>query len=341
MSELIKQQRAESFVFVGEEALKLRYKPLRRGAFVVRSQAVKENTNDEYVIFQKHEDYVVDYERGVISRTPNSRILDWSLHPMFGVKRFDHTLYADYSNQAYTVYVQYDYLADHSEGEIDPDIASSILPQTMAKLQAGEQATYTVLGDSISTGGEASAKKWAFFSRVSRYLYEQYGTASGADIILSNQAVGGETSSGGLARIEHDVIPTRPDLVTIGYGMNDQSISTKGQASAVPLPQFIENMEAMITLLRDRTSCDIILVTPCSPNPDWQRTSGRTIDYAAALCELGIRHSIGVANTYAVWETELAAGKTPGSLLLNNINHPNDYGHELYLQAFLKLLNGK
>ncbi|WP_181376475.1 SGNH/GDSL hydrolase family protein [Paenibacillus agaridevorans] len=337
---MIKQQRAESFVFVGEEALKLRYKPLRQGV-VVRSHVVKEITNDEHVIFKEHVDYVVDYERGVISRTSNSRIPDWSLHPMFGLKRFDHTLYADYSNQAYTVYAQYDYIADRYEREADPQIASSILPRTWSKLQAGAQVTYTVLGDSISTGGEASAEQWTYFNRLSRYLCEQYGPSAGSGITLLNKAIGGETSKGGLARIERDVIPTRPDLVTIGYGMNDQSISAAGQVSAVPLPQFVENMETMIKLLREQTSCDIILVTPCSPNPDWQRTSGRTVDYAAALCELGIRYNVGVADAYAVWEAELAAGKTPGSLLLNNINHPNDYGHELYLQAFLKLLHGK
>jgi len=340
MSEMIKQQRAESFVFVGEEALNLRYMPLRQGV-VVRSHAVKENTNDEHVMFKEHVDYVVDYERGVISRTPNSRIPDWSLHPMYCIKRFDHTLYTDYSNQAYTVYAQYDYIAEHYEGEIDPAIASSILPQTLAKLQAGEQATYTVLGDSISTGGEASAEQWTFFSRLSRYLCEQYGSALGADVALVNRAIGGETSRGGLARIERDVIPTRPDLVTIGYGMNDQNVSARGQDSAIPLSQFVENIETMIKWLRDQTSCDIILVTPCSPNPDWKRTSGRTVDYAAALCELEVRYNVGVADTYAVWEAELAAGKTPESLLLNNINHPNDYGHELYLRAFLKLLHGR
>jgi hypothetical protein len=34
-----------------------------------------------------------------------------------------------------------------------------------------------------------------------------------------------------------------------------------------------------------------------------------------------------------LWQEELAAGKSHESLLLNNLNHPNDYGHEVYYKA--------
>ena len=47
---------------------------------------------------------------------------------------------------------------------------------------------------------------------------------------------------------------------------------------------------------------------------------------------------IDVADAHALWQEELAAGKTSASLLLNNINHPNDYGHTIYHKAFLKML---
>ncbi|HOJ11894.1 MAG TPA: hypothetical protein PK733_15070 [Clostridiales bacterium] len=36
---------------------------------------------------------------------------------------------------------------------------------------------------------------------------------------------------------------------------------------------------------------------------------------------------------------ELVAGKSHESLLLNNINHPNDYGHWLYFKALERLLS--
>ncbi|WP_167859665.1 SGNH/GDSL hydrolase family protein [Paenibacillus cymbidii] len=53
---------------------------------------------------------------------------------------------------------------------------------------------------------------------------------------------------------------------------------------------------------------------------------------------LGAEYGIGVADAHALWKQELAAGKTPESLLLNNINHPNDYGHGVYFSAFADLL---
>jgi hypothetical protein len=42
------------------------------------------------------------------------------------------------------------------------------------------------------------------------------------------------------------------------------------------------------------------------------------------------------ADVFDVWKKVLAR-KDPPSLLGNNINHPNDFGHWLYLQALAAL----
>jgi Lysophospholipase L1 and related esterases len=331
MSGHIRQQSAESFVFVREEPLPLRHKPRVEAGVALTGHGGG-------TVFQENVDYVVDYERGLIRRTANSRIPDWSQHPMYGVRNFDHLLYRDYSNLPYTVYAKYEYTADREETVGDVKRAAEILPRTVAKLTSASPVKYAVLGDSISTGGEASSADCAFFGRLSRYLRERFAADSGAEITIVNKAVGGETSEGGAARVERDVLPLEPDLVTVGYGMNDQNLFATGLA--VPPNDFVRNIETIIRRIRNHHDCDIILITPCSPNPLWKHASGKTKDYAEALRELGMKHNIGVADVYAVWEEALAAGKTPESLLLNNINHPNDYGHELYFIALKRLLEG-
>ncbi|WP_130610482.1 hypothetical protein [Cohnella abietis] len=55
--------------------------------------------------------------------------------------------------------------------------------------------------------------------------------------------------------------------------------------------------------------------------------SGDIHHYAEMIRRLGDEYGIGVTVAHILWQQELNAGKTPESLLLNNINHPNGYGH--------------
>ncbi|UVI29624.1 SGNH/GDSL hydrolase family protein [Paenibacillus spongiae] len=329
-----RRQTAESFIFVKEELLKLRYLPQRSDAFQVSSHA--DALHPDRVVYTEGADYTVDYENGWIGRIAGSRIPDWSKHALYGVSDFNHTLYEDYSNRNYTVYAEYSYVSGQEAGEAAQAAGSGgpdILKRTASKLQAGEEALYVVYGDSISTGGEASADKFTYFHRFAEHLKRLY---PGGSIRIVNKSIGGEATGGGAGRVEEDVLPLKPDLITIGYGMNDQNKYEHGNGTS--LMDFERYLRRMIEAIRDHAGSDIVLVTPCSPNPLWRHTSGQTRDYAAVIRRLGAEYGLGVADVYMVWERELAAGKTPESLLLNNINHPNDYGHYLYYLAFAEML---
>ncbi|GGD93142.1 SGNH/GDSL hydrolase family protein [Paenibacillus nasutitermitis] len=334
MGSTVRRQQAESFVLQGEEPLVLRYKPVSGGLFAVRSQA--DPSHEDNMSYAEGTDYTVDVEEGLLRRTADSRIPDWSRHPLCGIRNFDHNLFPDYSNKAYTFYAEYDYEAEDESigGQRD---AAKLLPRVISKLKNGEPVTFAVLGDSISTGGEASTDELAFFGRFARYLTEKFGDGR-SRIEIVNKAIGGEDSTGGAGRVEQDIVPCRPDLVTIGYGMNDQNLYDHGPG--VPPQEYKKNIRTIIETLRSQCDCDIVLVASCTPNPYWQHTSGRMGEYVAVLHELGRECGIPVADAYAVWVQELAAGKTPESLLLNNINHPNDYGHELYMHGFLAMMEG-
>jgi hypothetical protein len=94
----------------------------------------------------------------------------------------------------------------------------------------------------------------------------------------------------------------------------------------------------MVREIRANTDADIVLITPCLPNPRWVFASSNTEDYAAALHQIRAEYGVALADLRKIWLEHLAAGKTQESLLVNNVNHPNNYGHFLYAQAMEQLL---
>lgn len=325
-------QTAESFVLIHEEASPLRYYPAMGQFMELRSHS--NSAHPENRIYKEGEDYIIDYEVGTIRRTAASRIRNGALHPLFGLQGFDHKQFPNYSNKDYTVYADYGTDCGDAEPITSKEIeCSRTLPRLAAKLAAGEEALYVVYGDSISVGYEASHVNRSFaglFADCLRSLFSK------GRLRTDNQAIGGETSRGAAARVLTDVVPLGPDLVTIGYGMNDQN--NHGHGNAIALLEYEANLRTMIEAIMQHTDSHIVLVTPCEPNPRWKNASGDMLWYVDTIRRLGDEYSIGVADAHSIWLEELAAGKTPESLLLNNINHPNDYGHSLYYKAFIRML---
>jgi len=327
------KQNAEAFVFVREDWMPLRYRPLPDGRIEVDSHADRRHA--ERMVYEEGIDFEADIAGGRIRRTPGSRIPDWSRHPLYGIPHFDHALFANCGNKDFTVYASYRCSRYEREERRSSggEIAGGVLARWTAKLQAGEETLYVVYGDSISAGGDASAPGFAYGDQFLCGVRERY---PGSRTRLINKAKGGETSLGGKERIDREVISLRPDLVSIGYGMNDQNLYEHGVD--VPPPAFESNFRYMIEAVLKVEGCALALVTPCSPNPLWRYASGRMSEYAEVIRRLGTEYGVAVADVHAAWERELAAGKTPECLLLNNINHPNDYGHLLYAKALIALL---
>ncbi|WP_409345849.1 SGNH/GDSL hydrolase family protein [Paenibacillus sp. MBLB4367] len=328
-----KRQTAESFVFVNEEWQKLSFDPVR--SLVLRSGTLP--TDDGCTVYTEGEDYVVDKAGGAVRRTPGSRIPNWAEHAMCGLSTFDHSRFADYSNKRFTVFGDYDYQersgANGSAGN-EPYDCGVRLARTIGKLSRGERIRYVVFGDSISCGGEASRDALAYYNLFAEALRALFPAA---EIEVVNRAVGGEGSTGALARLDNDVIALRPDLVSIGYGMNDQC---RGESirNGIPPREFEENIRRMVGAIEAGRTADTILITPCLSNPAWVHSSGDLAIYADILKRIGRELDVGVADVHELWQRELRAGKSHASLLLNNINHPNDYGHRIYFQAFRPFL---
>jgi len=329
---MVIRQVGEAFVLLGDAPSRMRFRPIPEGDAVVRSRYRPDAPGTTR--YTEGVDYAVDYEQGTIRRIPGGRIPDGTQHPMYGVDRFDHLLYPDFSNRDFTVYVDYSSVAPVSDRwpSADDVARSGLLERTVGKLSSGEEALYIVYGDSISAGGDASDASLAYYGRFAKLLGELFPEGR---LRVENRSISGETSGGGALRVMDDVVSLRPDLVTIGYGMNDQNLYEHGLCT--PLALFERNMRTIVEAVRTEAGSDVLLVTSCEPNPRWRHSSGEQSRFSETILRLAQELGVGAANAHARWLEELQAGKTPESLLLNNINHPNDYGHWVYFQAFLRL----
>lgn len=312
------RQIGESVVFIGEEPAALAWRPLRhqplrvRGTYLPSAQAI------DYV---QGRDYVVDYVQGTLRRTPQSRLPDFRTNVLFGRADFDHSKFPGFGNGGYFAFVDYAYTSSTTWPAPAPQI--QFLKRTRSKLAGGEAVKLVAYGDSIMAGGDASHTNLIFWNRWADELRRKYPSAH---ITAWNGATGGDSTLQGLQRLEVKVLRERPDLVLIGFGMNDHN--TMG----VPVPQFERNLKQMIARIRQETEAEIILLSTFAPNPKWKFGSHHMEDYAAATQLVAREVACAYADVFGNWQA-LAARKKPEDWLGNNINHPNDFGHWIYYRV--------
>lgn len=164
-----------------------------------------------------------------------------------------------------------------------------------------------------------------------------------------NAGIGGQTIKGSLTRLDRDVIRHQPDLVWIGFGLNDSSKGLEGVAA------FKKNLRLCVEKITQNTEAAIILLTPnmmCFAETDriperWQKAfptfrdrqvSGVLAAYAEAIRQVGEETDTLVADVYAEWERRKALGEDTDRLLANGLNHPTREGHRLTSDLILKVL---
>ena len=316
----VQAQVGESIVCIGEEPAALAWLPLRGRPVRVRSSYGSSGSALEYL---PGRDYVVDYEAGTLRRSPGSRLPDFSTNSLHGKQSFDHSRFPGYGNSGYFAFVDYSFKS--SVPWPVQAAQTEFLKKTQAKLAEGGALQIVAYGDSITFGGEATKPELIFWNRWAEDLRRRHPTAR---ISVTNGATGGDSTTQGLARLQAKVIDEHPDLVLIGFGMNDHNVAGYG----VDLPQFEQNLKLMIGRIRERTTAEIIVYSTFPPNPQWKFGSHRMAEYAAATERAARATSCAYADVFNNWQT-LAARKKPEDLLGNNINHPNDFGHWIYYRV--------
>jgi lysophospholipase L1-like esterase len=138
-------------------------------------------------------------------------------------------------------------------------------------------------------------------------------------------AIGGENSEQGAARFDRDVLPLRPDVLTIDYALNDRRIGLE-RAGAAWLSMVRRAKEAGIKVL-------LLTGTPVQ-DFDFTNAEDDLNEHADRIRRLAESEEVGLVDSLA--EFGFAAQRDFGvNDLLSQINHPNAAGHALVNNALL------
>jgi len=212
-----------------------------------------------------------------------------------------------------------------------PRFAADQLPHTIKKLSQEKTLSIALLGDSISTGCNASgwARTAPFQPAYQDLFAKNLEAAYGATVTLKNFSVGGTDTAWGIASIGK-VIDAAPDLLILAFGMNDSARRAAKEYQA--------NIRATVSAFRKTCpNSEVVLVASMVGNADWTALrQERFPQYLDALEELaGPR--VALADMTSFW-IEMLKHKKDWDLTGNGVNHPNDFGHRVYAQVLSSLL---
>lgn len=212
-----------------------------------------------------------------------------------------------------------------------PAYAGKYLPRTSIKLQSGQPLKVVFYGNSIETGANSSSTlneapylpTWP--EMVIRNIKKHYGN----NITYKNVSRGGMSAKWGFENAATLVNPEKPDLVVIGFGMNDGS-------ARIPPGNFMEQIRGIMEVVKmANPSSEFIVIATMLANPDAVH-SGIQKEYRKPVLDL-TAEGVAVADMTSIHE-ELLRHKAYQDMTGNNINHPNDYLARWYAQVISALL---
>ena len=209
-------------------------------------------------------------------------------------------------------------------------LAPGQLPRTCEKLKKGSGfLTVRLIGDSITEGYNSSeyVRTPPFAPPYPNQFAQSLKAKFRTHISLTNGAIGG-TGCTQTGIIESTWLTPRYDLLIIAYGMNNLGMGAenfKAQISSI-----IEQKRAL------HPETEFILVCTMTRNPLWHGCADQqAAEFAKALRSLENTYC-AAADVHALWKQVLAR-KDYYDLTGNGVNHPNDYGHQLYCKALTDL----
>jgi len=183
---------------------------------------------------------------------------------------------------------------------------------TLASAQtAAAQTVIAILGDSLVAGFGLAADD-AFPARLEAALRE-----TGEDVRVINAGVSGDTSAGGLARLDW-VLGDNPDIVLVELGSND---SLRGLDPAATF----DNLDAIVTRLKAR-DVTVLLAGMMAP-----RNLGR--EYVAAFDAIYPR--LAGKHAVALYPFFLDGVALDPALNQADLIHPNEEGVGVIVEKIL------
>jgi acyl-CoA thioesterase-1 len=135
--------------------------------------------------------------------------------------------------------------------------AAALAQQAATPPEAGETLQIVAFGDSLSAGYGVGPGE-SFPEQLQAALRD-----AGHDVSVANAGVSGDTTSGGLARLEWSV-PQEADLVIVELGANDALRGISPEITERNLDQILAKLEA-----RDQAALLAGMMAPPNMGPDY------------------------------------------------------------------------
>lgn len=207
------------------------------------------------------------------------------------------------------------------------------LPLLKHKLEKKESVNLVVNGDSIFTGCNSSSILGIepFQDDFSTGFVNEVKRLHDTDITLTNTSVGGTLSSWGRQNVVNNINLYNPELVIIGFGMNDGSWN-------ISSTDYVDNIEFMIRSIRANTpNCEIIVGATILANPNSAQNKGQE-GYLEPLKEMTSSYQGVALLDMTSLSKYLLSKKRSVDLYANNINHPSDFMVRCFTTSLMTLI---
>ena len=165
-----------------------------------------------------------------------------------------------------------------------------------------QDQTLVCLGDSITQNPSG------YVGLVAALIAAKYPERG---IRVVNAGIGGNKAPDMLARLESDVIPHRPDWVTVNVGINDVWHGLdSGGTGGVPVDAYEAALDQIVTRLQHETDAQAVLVTPTVIGEDVEADANQVLtEYVAAMRRVSERRGTRLAPAHADFLMTLRAGQ--------------------------------
>ena len=232
------------------------------------------------------------------------------------------------------------------------------LARKQKNLYGEPPATLAFLGDSVTQGcfelfevGEAMDTVFenqnAYSTRINEILHMMFPKAH---INIVNCGISGDGAPNGFARLDRDILPFKPDLVVVSYGLNDSGRGEEG------LSDYLNALDGIFKKIND-SGAECIFMTANSMNNDISyhiaknprfleianatmktQNSGMLEKYFESAKEVALNNGVRVCDCYAKWKAMIEHGVDVTELLANKINHPIREFHYLFAFSLLETM---
>lgn len=215
-----------------------------------------------------------------------------------------------------------------------PEAQGRLLPRALSALKEKRPLKMAFFGDSIFTGCNSSGTPMggsqapfmpAWFDMLTEKMKKIYGYE---DITYINPSRGGTKSFWGVEVGEERVAVHTPDLVWLGFGMNDRETTPE---------VYIENIKEIMRIIKEKNpDCEFVLTAPMLASKDAEgffRSQIYFVDEMNKLKGEGLA-VMDVTGVHDYFLTRKSYRDTTG----NNLNHPNDFLCRVYAQTALECI---